>query len=75
MNKMSKMADAALMRKLRIRRRLLELSQRELAEITGYGRERISQWEQGHRLPNITQFEDLAEALGLCIVLEEIDES
>ena len=75
MNRMSKMANASLMRKLRIRRRLLELSQRELAEITGYGRERISQWEQGHRLPNITQFEDLAEALGLYIVLEEIDES
>lgn len=75
MNRMGNMRDAALMKKLRIRRRVLEMSQRELADISGYGRERISQWEQGHRLPNISQFEDLAKALGLRIALVEDDES
>jgi transcriptional regulator with XRE-family HTH domain len=75
MHDKSRMRDIALMRKLRIRRKVLEMSQRELAEISGYGRERISHWEQGHRLPNISQFEDLAKALGLRIALVEDDES
>ena len=53
------------MRRLRAYRRALGISQRTLAERSGYAREEVCQWELGRRSIKLHQFEDLLGALGV----------
>lgn len=53
------------MRRLRDYRRALGISQRTLAERSGYAREEVCQWELGRRSIKLHQFEDLLGALGV----------
>ena len=55
---------------LRSVRRSRDILQRDLEARTGYQRERLSQWEQGHRVPNLTHLTDWANALGYDVVLQ-----
>lgn len=54
---------------LRRIRRSRDILQRELAELTGYSRVTISQWEKGRKAPNLRQLQDWAQALGYTIEL------
>jgi transcriptional regulator with XRE-family HTH domain len=75
MRSMSSITSAQPMKELRQIRMDLGWSQRKLAEIARYPKERICQWELGRRIPSIVQFEDLARALGVHIDLVELEES
>lgn len=57
------------MSRLRSARLALGISQRALAERAGYSREEVCQWELGRRTANLTQFQDLAQALGVRLEL------
>lgn len=53
------------MSRLRSARLVLGISQRTLAERSGYAREKVCQWELGRRSIKLHQFEDLLSALGV----------
>lgn len=57
------------MSRLRSARLALGISQRTLAESAGYSREEVCQWELGRRTVNLTQFQNLAQALGVRLEL------
>jgi len=46
------------------------LSQEDLAERTGYGRDLISDWERGAVVPGLLRFREICEAVGIRISLE-----
>ncbi|NJD27417.1 MAG: helix-turn-helix transcriptional regulator [Chloroflexi bacterium] len=51
-------------RRLRQRRRMLDIPQRELAERVGVHRNAISYWETGRRMPTALDLAKLGRALG-----------
>lgn len=61
--------EPSAMKRLRAVRLSMGVSQKELARRAGYASERVSQWENGHRTPNLLQFQDLAAALGYRVEL------
>lgn len=59
-----------LMEAVRAARIAAGLSQEALAELTGYGRDLICDWERGAVVPGLLRFREVCEAMGLRIVLE-----
>lgn len=51
-------------RKMRQRRRMLDLPQREVADLAGVHRNAISYWERGHRMPTALELAKVARILG-----------
>jgi len=60
--------------RIRVRRVILRLSQRELADAVGVSTNTIGSWERGDTSPRIHRLPILAKALG-CTVLSLIDSS
>ena len=61
------------MHRIRAAREAMGISQVRLAALSGYSREQICQWEKRRRTPNIYQYEDLVQALGLRIELRKAE--
>lgn len=50
------------------------ISQQELADRSGYGRDLICDWERGAVVPGLLRFREICQAIGLRIVLEKTHE-
>lgn len=66
-----KASPSATMRRLAERRVAMGMSQVELGDISGYCPTTISCWERGENMPKISAIEDLAEAMGMVVIMEE----
>lgn len=68
------MHDADLIKAIKARREVLQVTQETLAELSGVGLRTLKQFERGKGNPTLTTLQKLADVLGMevCLKLKEL---